>query len=97
MPGGVSGQELAEELLKRAPRLRIIYTTGYSTSAISRQLQLEPGINYLEKPYSFADLAAVVRYAACRRFPRRCARAAPVFRGDCMGEFIHTERKFSAR
>ena len=62
IPGGVSGNILAEQLLQRRPSLPVIYTTGYSTESISRQLQLEPGKNYLEKPYSLADLAIIVRY-----------------------------------
>jgi PAS domain S-box-containing protein len=61
MPGGVSGKELAEQLLQRRPTLRVIYTTGYSTDLIGQQLKLESGKNYLEKPYSIVDLAAVVR------------------------------------
>jgi two-component system cell cycle sensor histidine kinase/response regulator CckA len=61
MPGGISGKELAEQLLQRRPNLRIVYTTGYSTELIGRQLKLESGRNYLEKPYSIVDLAAAVR------------------------------------
>ncbi|PTY08362.1 hypothetical protein DB347_01915 [Opitutaceae bacterium EW11] len=61
MPGGVSGKDLADELMRRSPSLRIIYTTGHSTSAVGQQLDLKSGINYLEKPYSFSDLAVIVR------------------------------------
>jgi PAS domain S-box-containing protein len=61
LPGGTSGKELANQLLRRRPALRVIYTTGYSTGFIGRQLKLEVGKNYLEKPYSLADLTTIVR------------------------------------
>jgi two-component system, cell cycle sensor histidine kinase and response regulator CckA len=61
MPGGASGKDLSDQLLKRSPSLRIIFTTGHSTSAAGQALQLTAGVNYLEKPYSFTELATIVR------------------------------------
>jgi PAS domain S-box-containing protein len=64
LPSGVSGQMLAEQLQQRRADLEVIYTTGYSPEIVSGKLQVKRGHNYLPKPYSFADLAAIVR----RRF-----------------------------
>ena len=36
MPGGISGFELAEELLGMAPGLPVIYTSGYSVGSTTR-------------------------------------------------------------
>lgn len=69
MPGGLSGKDLVEQLSQRSPRLRTLYTTGHSTSAAGKQLNLVAGLNYLEKPYSFSDLAKIVR--DCLDAPKR--------------------------
>jgi PAS domain S-box-containing protein len=62
MPGGLSGQDLAERLFRKAPELRVIYTTGFSSSPIASQMHLEKGLNFLAKPYSFSELAEMVRH-----------------------------------
>jgi CheY-like chemotaxis protein len=69
MPGGVSGKELAENLLRKKPELRVIYTTGHSAGKIGQQLHLEAGKNYLPKPYSFGDLAMIIRQKLDERAP----------------------------
>jgi len=61
LPGGASGQVLADQLQKRHPDLVVIYTTGYSSEVVSGRLQVKHGRNYLPKPYSFAELATIVR------------------------------------
>ena len=35
MPGGMTGRELADRLLSEEPRLRVIYSTGYSMDLFS--------------------------------------------------------------
>jgi CheY-like chemotaxis protein len=69
MPGGISGKELAEHLLRKKPELRVIYTTGHSAGKIGQQLQLEAGKNYLPKPYSFGELAMIIRQRLDERLP----------------------------
>jgi PAS domain S-box-containing protein len=66
MPGGVNGRELAEEMAKRRPLLRILYTSGYAEDAIVHHGRLDPGIALLNKPYRKADLARQVREALGR-------------------------------
>jgi PAS domain S-box-containing protein len=60
MPGA-SGWQLAAELLARAPRLRVIFATGYSPELFQRHVRLGPGRTVLQKPYTGAELAACVR------------------------------------
>jgi signal transduction histidine kinase len=61
MPGGVSGRELAEQLRGKKSDLKIIYTTGYSPDAISPDLALQEGMNFLAKPYHPDKLIQIIR------------------------------------
>ena len=61
MPGGMSGGELARELMARQPGLKVIYTSGYSNELVNRQLELEQGRNFIPKPCSAFDIADTVR------------------------------------
>ena len=61
MPGGMSGRQLAEHLLHDRNDLKVIYTTGYSPDAISQDLFLEEGVNFMAKPYHAEKLVQIVR------------------------------------
>ena len=61
MPGGMSGRDLADQLKVSKPALKVIYSSGYSDDVVYGHLRLDPGRNFLQKPYSTFDLAATVR------------------------------------
>ena len=61
MPEGVSGLELAARLQTRNPRLRVIFTSGYSAEIAGRQLSLQEGQNFIQKPSSPQQLLETVR------------------------------------
>jgi two-component system, cell cycle sensor histidine kinase and response regulator CckA len=61
MPGGMSGGELAKNLLARNPRLEVIYTSGYSPEMLSKTSLAAEGINFLPKPYDPNTLLKAVR------------------------------------
>ena len=61
MPGGMMGVDLVAELKRINPRLKVIYTTGYSPGAVTTPEPLREGVNFLPKPYSPAKLAQIVR------------------------------------
>lgn len=61
MPNGMSGGELAKELIKRNPNLKIIYTSGYSPEILKQDSILAQGINFLPKPYDLPALLKAVR------------------------------------
>ncbi len=67
MPGGMSGQQLAEAARKIRPGLKVLYATGYAENAVFRQGQLFPGSPLLSKPYRRAELAGKVRTALARQ------------------------------
>jgi len=60
MPGG-TGRDLAERLGPLRPRMRILYMSGYPGDAIVQRGGLEPGTEYLQKPFAPDDLGAKVR------------------------------------
>ncbi|MBC7235526.1 MAG: response regulator [Chloroflexi bacterium] len=57
----MSGVELVELLGQMGFHPRVLFTSGYSDGAISRYGILEPDIEFLEKPFSAAQLAMRVR------------------------------------
>jgi CheY-like chemotaxis protein len=61
MPGGMNGRELAEAVLKRRGGVKVLYTSGYTDSAIVHEGHLDPGVALLKKPYRKSDLAQKVR------------------------------------
>jgi len=61
MPGGMSGQKLVEELRVIHPGLKVIYATGFGADMGPKKLQVRAGWDYLPKPFSLVDLAAIVR------------------------------------
>ena len=63
MPGGMTGRQLAEEVAKRRPGLKVLYTSGYTDNAIVHQGRLDPGVLLLTKPYRKSQLADMIRHA----------------------------------
>jgi CheY-like chemotaxis protein len=63
MPGSINGRQLAIEALNRRPSLKILYTSGYSESAMVRDGHLDAGVLLLAKPYRKAQLAKMIRAA----------------------------------
>jgi PAS domain S-box-containing protein len=61
LPGGMNGRQLAEQALRRQPRLKVLYTTGYARNAIVHQGRLDPGVEVIFKPFTYSDLAKTIR------------------------------------
>jgi PAS domain S-box-containing protein len=61
MPEGLTGLELAEQLLRVKPSLKVIISSGYSAEISQAGVPDKAGIVYLPKPYNAGTLADVVR------------------------------------
>jgi CheY-like chemotaxis protein len=61
MPEGISGPELAAKLRVQRPKLKVIFTSGYSAEVAGRELSLQTGQNFIQKPCSTARLLGAVR------------------------------------
>jgi CheY-like chemotaxis protein len=61
LPKGMTGRQVAEELGRQRPGLRVLYASGYSQDVIQHRGQLAPGLRLLSKPYNLDELAQAVR------------------------------------
>ena len=61
MPGGMTGVELAQEIRRRHPELKVLFTSGYADPAMIEGGMLATDAGWLGKPYSRADLASKLR------------------------------------
>ena len=57
----LSGRQLAEQFMALRPEVRVIYMSGYTDDAVIRHGVLEPGMVYLQKPFTPEMLAQRVR------------------------------------
>jgi hypothetical protein len=60
MPG-MNGRELAVQVCKQLPEIRVLYMSGYTENAIGHDGTLDAGINLLQKPFGLPVLRDRVR------------------------------------
>jgi CheY-like chemotaxis protein len=60
MPG-MSGPELAEPLLKLNPGMRVLYMSGYAGDLVARDRGLDPGMPFIQKPFTSVNLIGRIR------------------------------------
>jgi CheY-like chemotaxis protein len=65
----MGGRELARHLEKRQPGLKVLYVSGYTDETAIREGKLEPGAEFLAKPFSPDDLASKIREVLHREDP----------------------------
>jgi CheY-like chemotaxis protein len=59
----MSGGEMARELLRFRPEIRILFVSGYAGSSVLDHKIYEAGRNFLEKPYTLKQLSTKIRQA----------------------------------
>jgi CheY-like chemotaxis protein len=60
MPG-MNGRDFSNQARALVPGIRILFMSGYSEDAITRQGRLDPDVELIEKPFSSQQLATRVR------------------------------------
>jgi PAS domain S-box-containing protein len=61
IPGGMGGQEVAQEILKINPQAKIIVSSGYATDSVMANYKEYGFKGVVEKPYGFLDLKKVIQ------------------------------------
>jgi len=57
----MGGRELAAELAQRKKAIKVLFASGYTENAIVHNGVLNPGLNFIQKPFGQSDLARMVR------------------------------------
>ncbi len=75
MPDGVSGVDLAGQLLAGRPGLKIVFTSGYTANEVNQEMLTRTGASFLSKPYTHTELAKTVRDCLDQKNGNRLAAA----------------------
>jgi len=57
----MNGREVANQIAQLRPDARVLFMSGYTTDVIAHQGVLEPGVEYLQKPFTPDSLARKIR------------------------------------
>jgi two-component system, cell cycle sensor histidine kinase and response regulator CckA len=57
----MNGRRMSDLLRPQRPEMRVLFMSGYTDDAIVRQGILEPGISFIQKPFTPAGLAVKLR------------------------------------
>jgi two-component system cell cycle sensor histidine kinase/response regulator CckA len=60
----MNGRQLAKDLLSVYPRLKCVFMSGWTAEILARPGVTEPGIHFLQKPFSQEQLAAALQKAS---------------------------------
>jgi CheY-like chemotaxis protein len=63
LPGGVTGKDIADNLRKERPDLRVVFCSGYGSGIIGPEILSAPGNYFLAKPFDVQRLTQVVHEA----------------------------------
>ena len=61
LPGGMTGKDVASEVLKRQPAARLLYTSGYAAEVMDEGGRVARDGEFLSKPYPMKVLASRIR------------------------------------
>jgi CheY-like chemotaxis protein len=57
----MNGKELARQLLAIRPDARVLFMSGYTADVIAHHGVLDPGVQFIQKPFSMHDIGTKVR------------------------------------
>ena len=61
LPQGMNGRMLSQEAAALRPDLPVLFTTGYARNAIIHDGRLDPGVQFIAKPYTQEEIAHKLR------------------------------------
>ena len=67
----MSGRQLADQVLKIKPAIKVLYTTGYTRNAIVHNGMVDHNVAFIAKPFSIDSLAHKVREVLDASLPAR--------------------------
>jgi YesN/AraC family two-component response regulator len=70
MSGGVSGTEMAAQVRKLYPQIKLLFISGYSDEALLHHGVFDFGVAFLQKPFKMADLVQQLRKILDGGFPK---------------------------
>lgn len=56
-----NGRKLADQAVAKRPDLKVLFTTGFTRNAVVHNGMLDPGVNFIAKPFTIEQLAKKVR------------------------------------
>ena len=62
----MNGRELSERIREMRPGVRTLFMSGYTSNAIAHHGVLEPGMEFIQKPFSMRELALKVKEALAK-------------------------------
>jgi PAS domain S-box-containing protein len=92
MPG-MNGRELATQVTRARPEMKVLYMSGYTENAIGHNGTLDSGIVLLQKPFTLPDLKAKVRELLDSPLPQEAIMSA---RSDNAARTGHAREKIPA-
>jgi two-component system, cell cycle sensor histidine kinase and response regulator CckA len=57
----MNGRDLADRIKELNPETRVVFMSGYTANVIAHHGVLDKGIHFIQKPFSMADIARMVR------------------------------------
>ena len=57
----MNGRKLADVAMKMHPKLKVLFTTGYTRNAVVHEGVLDAGVNFLAKPFTLDQLGQKLR------------------------------------
>jgi len=57
----MNGRDMAEHICNHYPNLKCLFMSGYTANVIAHHGVLDEGVNFIQKPFSMADLSIKVR------------------------------------
>jgi two-component SAPR family response regulator len=57
----MNGRRLAEEIRRRRPQIKTVFTSGYTQNAIVHHGRIDPGVHFIGKPFKLDTLGRKIR------------------------------------